>query len=67
MNTCDACRHYTESDSKDLEGYEYDGRCSLMEYDAPILIDRAIPWDYECYSAGVSVGPKFGCIHWEAK
>lgn len=67
MNTCDACKHYTMPAKDELPGYEYDGSCALMEYEAPILIDSAIPWDYEGYKAGVHVGPKFGCVHWEAK
>lgn len=67
MNTCDACKHYTPPSDNELEGYEYDGACNLMKYNAPIEINKAIPWDYEGYSAGVSVGPKFGCVHWEAK
>ena len=67
MKTCDECKHDTIADDNGLPGFQYDGRCALMEYDAPISINKAIPWDYEGYSAGVSVGPKFGCIHWEKK
>jgi hypothetical protein len=29
--------------------------------------DKCYGWDYESYRAGVYVGPKFGCIHWEKK
>ena len=64
MKTCDKCKHYTKAHGSKLPGYEYDGMCALMKYDAPISINTAIPWDYEDYNAGVSVGPKFGCIHW---
>ena len=68
MNTCDACKHYKPANAAyEPKGYEYDGSCALMKYEAPILIDSAIPWDYEGYMAGVHVGPKFGCIHWETK
>lgn len=68
MNTCDACKHYTPANPVyEPTGYEYDGSCSLMKYGDPILIDSAIPWDYEGYNAGVHVGPKFGCIHWSEK
>ena len=67
MNTCDKCAYYTQPNSYEPKGYEYDGKCALMAYGAPILINRAIPWDYEGYSAGVHVGPKFGCINWEAQ
>jgi hypothetical protein len=30
-------------------------------------IDGCSGWDFESYSAGVFVGPKFGCIHWIIK
>ena len=47
MNTCDECTYYTPAGTDEPKGYEYDGKCALMAYKAPILIDRAIPWDYE--------------------
>jgi hypothetical protein len=30
-------------------------------------VDRAAGWDYGLYGAGVYVGPKFGCIHFDKK
>jgi hypothetical protein len=67
-NTCDKCRHYTKSDSKSNE-YRNAGRCDLMgdSADGPNDADKCVGWDYEGYRAGVYVGPKFGCIHWEKK
>jgi hypothetical protein len=64
MKTCDKCRHYTPD-----EHNKNDGECALMgdRNDGPVPADRCAGWDYEGYSAGVSVGPKFGCIHWEKK
>jgi len=60
-NTCDKCAHYTPDSHKKNEG-----SCSLMgdinEKNNPI--DGCSGWDMENYSAGVFVGPKFGCIHW---
>ena len=67
MNTCDTCNNYQPPYKYEAPGYEYDGSCKLMEYEHSIDIDRAIPWDAEGYSAGVHVGPKFGCIHWIKK
>jgi hypothetical protein len=57
--TCDKCANYEPDESND-------GSCSLMG-DSNVVgtpIDRCSGWDYEGYSAGVFVGPKFGCIHW---
>jgi hypothetical protein len=60
-NTCDKCAHYTPDPHKKNEG-----SCSLMgdinQRSNPI--DGCSGWDMESYSAGVFVGPKFGCIHW---
>ena len=68
MKTCDECKHDTFADDDGLPIHQYEGNCALMEYGAPISINKAIPWDYEGHSgAEVSVGPKFGCIHWEKK
>ena len=63
MKTCDRCLHYTESESS------FAGACARMK-DANLMDcpkDGAVGWDYECYIAGVYVGPKFGCIHWVKK
>lgn len=71
--TCDKCKHFTADDT-----YKDAGACALMgdsndctrDYDARKLgfaPDRAYGWDYEGYSAGVHVTPKFGCIHWAKK
>jgi hypothetical protein len=66
--TCDKCRHYAAE--KDSEGF---GTCALMgdsnEFHRAggyaFMNGRAYGWDYEGYSAGVYVTPKFGCINWE--
>lgn len=62
--TCDQCKHYTPS-----EAYANEGKCALTgdSNDGPIRVDRCAGWDYEGYSSGVYVGPKFGCIHWVKK
>ena len=66
--TCDKCLHYTPSDVPDLDGYAFAGSCALMGDSSNqfprVAVDRAAGWDCESYSAGVYVGPKFGCIHW---
>jgi len=62
--TCDKCNHYSAPKRWDSE---YEGSCDMMgdSNSAPPMEDRANGWDYESYRAGVYVGPKFGCIHWE--
>ena len=30
-------------------------------------IDTCAAWDHDSYSAGVHVGPEFGCIHFDKK
>lgn len=69
--TCDSCKNYTSPDefvgTFMLDDDKFKGRCSRMSDELPLTIDSCIPWDYESYSAGCYVGPKFGCIHWEAK
>jgi hypothetical protein len=35
--------------------------------DSATPVDKCMGWDSESYRAGVYVGPKFGCIHWEKK
>ena len=63
--TCDKCSHYTPPGHL----YPGDGECALMgdSNNGPTPVDRCAGWDYEGYSAGVWVGPKFGCIHWVKK
>ena len=72
-HTCDKCQHFTACTT-----YEDAGDCSLMgdsnnfnynQYTGKLGLapDRAYGWDYEGYSAGVYVTPKFGCIHWTKK
>ena len=68
--TCDKCQHY-----KAEEHSECAGSCALMGdsnemYESggyKFVNGRAYGWDYEDYSAGVYVTPKFGCINWEKK
>lgn len=68
--TCDKCQHYKAE--KHSEGA---GSCALMGdsnemYESggyKFVNGRAYGWDYEGYSAGVYVTPKFGCINWEKK
>lgn len=69
-HTCDKCRHHTK-----IEAYENVGSCALMgdsndmykDGDYNFVNGRAYGWDYEGYSAGVYVTPKFGCINWTKK
>lgn len=71
--TCDKCQHYTPE-----ENYKDAGSCALMgdsndcsrDYDNEAMgltNGRAYGWDYEGYSSGVYVTPKFGCINWMKK
>lgn len=68
MKTCDKCQHYTPTEMPQDEAYAFAGSCALMgdsnDQSPRVVADRAAGWDYEGYSAGVYVGPKFGCIHW---
>lgn len=71
--TCDKCQHYEADDT-----YSDAGECALMgdsndcsrDYETQkmgLTNGRAYGWDYEGYSAGVYVTPKFGCINWMKK
>jgi len=66
-HTCDKCKHYTPVKYPGATN-PHGGSCELMvdsnDQTPRVAIDRAAGWDYEGYSAGVYVGPKFGCIHW---
>ena len=68
--TCDKCKHYEPAQHVYPQN-PHGGSCALMgdsNDQAPrVAVDRAAGWDYEGYSAGVYVGPKFGCIHWEKR
>jgi len=67
MKTCDKCAHYTPS--RFPRTSPHNGKCDLMgdSNDGPTFVDGCKGWDSESYRAGVYVGPKFGCIHWEKK
>ena len=72
--TCDRCKHYTPAVEKSptlarLPKYEFSGECALIgdANDSDCPEDGVAAWDRESYAAGAYVGPKFGCIHWEAK
>jgi hypothetical protein len=77
MNTCDTCKNWsTDAESwkgsQFYEKYKEQGECSLFGdinqfNDAPPRNDVCYGWDYEGYSAGVTVMAKFGCIHWQKK
>ncbi len=64
MNTCDACKHYTPSNSQAVWAKDR-GSCALTE-DYVFAADRITP-GCEGGGAWIEVGPKFGCIHWEKK
>jgi benzoyl-CoA reductase/2-hydroxyglutaryl-CoA dehydratase subunit BcrC/BadD/HgdB len=80
IGTCDECKFYIECPTDGLGRYwcshvkiDYDLKMSRYhrEGDTFSLIDegddRLTYYDYEGYDASHTVGPKFGCIHWEAK
>ncbi len=64
--TCIQCKRYQGPGKQDRN---FDGKCTLLTGWAgqDAVEDGAAAWDYEDYSCGVNVGPKFGCIHWEQK
>lgn len=68
-HTCDKCNHYTPSTLTSSDKFKHAGDCVKAgdSIDGPTPIDGITGYDYEGYSAGVYVGPKFGCIHWEKK
>lgn len=39
----------------------------FIDNDPSLPLDRVLGWDGEGYSAGVYVGPEFGCIHFSPK
>ena len=63
--TCDKCSHYTPPTPRYFGDKNNEGTCALMGDSNGV--DSCAGWDYEGYSAGVYVGPKFGCIHWVKK
>lgn len=60
--TCDKCSNY-------VHGEDFKGECNLIDSgnNYPMMENGIMSWDYEGYSSGCYVGPKFGCIHWEKK
>jgi len=54
-------------------GGEVYGKCSCGKFIyrddscSPYATDQLIYWDYGGYSAGVAIGPEFGCVHWRRK
>ena len=60
MKICKNCKYF-DGKSCNSDKFVYVGQCE----DTPE--DGLGYWDMESYAAGVSVGPKFGCIHWEGK
>lgn len=72
MNYCETCKHYTPPEPTSLRGRGLHGDCKSHHFqDAndgqSEREDTLRYWDYESYSCGFSVGPKFGCIHHEPK
>lgn len=66
MNTCDKCNHYAHDPSYGDRGYcEMMGDSNSVGEDDEFPQNGAMGWDFEGYRAGVHVGPKFGCIHFE--
>ena len=64
-NTCDQCEHFTPA----LPNPEILGTCALNadanKTDASE--ESSHGWAREGYVAGVYVGTKLGCVHWEKK
>mgnify|MGYP000438612991 CR=1 FL=1 len=65
MNTCDACKHYTPTDSVPphvQDKYQHAGTCELIQDESwtpggmAVAIDRVSTWDAEGYSSGAYVG-----------
>lgn len=70
-NTCDKCKNYTQNEWQKDSMWKNAGQCALIGYsgDFPhkVDVDKVAGYDYEGYSGGAYVGPKFGCIHWARK
>lgn len=65
MNTCDTCKWWRKE--QDRDGFT-DRECEnpKIGYFSKGE-DACICHDAEGYSGYITTGPKFGCIHWEAK
>ncbi len=69
-HTCGTCRYFRrftkQYDVKYFGGHA--GNChndDKFVYDLrPVPIDGVTYWDAENYSAGFTVGERFGCVHW---
>lgn len=72
-NTCDLCKHYTAS--SDATNYPNCGSCDLLNYlsSSGLPKSNTLPaqngfkvWVDVPKSHGMYIGPKFGCLLWEA-
>jgi len=75
MNTCDACKHYTPVVNPHGPTWSHRncGECWLTNQPDPtdrlsfVAVDKIASMSGDGGGSELYVGPKFGCIHWEAK
>lgn len=67
MNTCDQCKWWIAP--KDSDDHHNMGDCDnpKLECDDPEVQDCLFAGEVWSSGCRPSTGPKFGCVHWEAK
>jgi hypothetical protein len=65
MNTCDTCKHWARESAwgGDFRGI---GICDHPKLTEGVPDEDGLAYQYT-EGGAIQTGPKFGCIHWEAK
>lgn len=62
QNTCDKCKFWRDPDPT-LVGLEFDGDCESDKF----MLEECVEDGLSFERSRVTVGPKFGCVHWSRK
>lgn len=66
MNTCDTCKWWGDECKPSIKSYRYCARVTKDDGTEPP--DGFTVTDGEPFNEGTfATGPKFGCVHWEAR
>lgn len=68
---CRDCIFWSKNEQTEQRSIPVDGGCSNDNFinaaDKRRRINTLNYWDNECYEAGFSTGPEFGCIHFKKR
>ena len=70
MNTCDTCKWWGDVSRCDITGNQYgqNKQCDHIVRDGGVSYESSVsPIHDNNYRSDLYTGPKFGCIHHEAK